>query len=67
MSENKQCPLDRNYYCDDRCKWHFEETDSCGLIWNFAKIGELLNEINKTIFDEIDNLNTTIFDGLKDD
>ena len=44
MSENKQCPLNRDYYCDDRCKWYYPEKEACGFIWNYAKIGEVLKD-----------------------
>ena len=44
MSENKQCPLNRNYYCDDRCKWFNEDEGDCALLIN---IDDLTNVIKK--------------------
>ena len=55
--ENKHCPLNRDYYCDDRCKWFDIVSEVC-------QITNTLQAINKTLCIEIDNLNTTIFDGL---
>ena len=43
-NENKQCPLNRNYYCDDRCKWFNEDEGDCALLIN---IDDLTNVIKK--------------------
>ena len=49
MSENKQCPLNRDYYCDDRCKWFDVVIKDCKFI-------NIINAMNKTIFKGLDAL-----------
>ena len=44
MKENKQCPLNRDYYCDDRCKWFDEDDNDCALLLN---IYDISTEIRK--------------------
>ena len=43
MSDKQMCPLDRDYDCDESCKWYDFENDDCrqlGMMW---KIVEGLN------------------------
>ena len=47
--KDKECPLNRDYYCDDRCKWYFEQFEACGLIWNFGKIASKLEALDEPI------------------
>ena len=44
MSEKKACPLNRNYLCDNDCKWFDEDDDDCNLLLN---ISDISTEIRK--------------------
>ena len=44
VSKNPQdCPLDRNYFCSDQCKWYDYENDDCRMLGMMWKIVEALN------------------------
>ena len=47
MSEKKACPLNRNYYCDDRCKWFDEDAEDCRLIFYLGDISRMIKDNDK--------------------
>ena len=55
--KDKECPLNRNYYCDDRCKWFDDESDiNCSLLIGLSNINIQLYNLKKTIFEGLDAL-----------
>jgi len=48
---DQECPLNRNYICNERCKWYDFEHNDCRMIGGFWKIREGINEVTDMLID----------------